>query len=321
MPKISLVNFDFSDNAYEQQRLEEAGIEMLICESPEPEDIIRELQGVDGAITSYGNFTPEVFESLPNLKVVSRTGVGYDQINVDAATKAGCAVCTFPGYGTEVVSDHAITLAMSALRRINELDADLRAGVWDYARTRPLGQAQGRIFGIVGMGDIGKAAARKAAGLGFKVVCWSRSLTPGTTTEEAWSVLELDELMQTADVISLHTALTPETQHLIDERRIALMKEDAILVNTSRGAVVDTIALAKALEAGKLWGAGLDVFEEEPIDASHPIMGAPHTVLSAHAAYYSEESAAELRRRATQAAIDVVLGNKPADCLNPEVLG
>ena len=271
-------------------------------------------------VTSYGNFPPEVFEALPNLQVVSRTGIGYDSINVPAATKNKTAVCVVPGYGTEVVSDHAITLALCVLRRMNETDADMRAGIWDYTRHRPYGQVHGRVFGVVGMGEIGRATARKAAGLGFKVVCYSRSLTPGRRTPEGCDILEYEELLKCADVVSFHTALTPETHHLLNAQRIAMMKDSAVVVNTSRGAVIDTLALAEALQADRLWGAGIDVFEGEPVDPGHPLMRAPHTVLSPHVAYWSEESGIELRTRAMQAAIDVVTGVRPKDCLNPEAL-
>ena len=298
----------------------DAGIEFEVTHGRTAQAVIDGLleTGADAAVMSYAMFPREVFEACSNLKVVSRTGVGYDEIDVEAATEHGVAVCNVPGYGTEVVSDHAITLALSVLRRINELDADMRRGVWDYARTRPLGQCRGRVFGVVGMGEIGRAAAKKAAGMGFEVVCWSRSLKPGRRTPEGYPVLRLEELLQTADVVSLHTALTPETHHLINAERLALMKPDAVLVNTARGAVVDTVALAQALCEDKLWGAGLDVFEQEqPFDFDHPIMKAPHTVLSAHAAYWSEESGRELRERAMQAAIDAVQGRVPVDCLNP----
>ena len=322
MAKIVAVDTDFEDNNLEAAMAQEAGVDFEATRGRTVEAVIRSLQetGAQGAVTSYALFPREVFEACPNLKVVSRTGVGYDEIDVEAATEHGVAVCNVPGYGTEVVSDHAITLVLSVLRRINELDADMRRGVWDYARTRPLGQCRGRTFGVVGMGEIGRATARKAAGLGFDVVCWSRSLKPGRRTPEGYPVLRLEELLQQADVVSLHTALTPETHHLIDAQRLALMKDSAVLVNTARGAVVDTVALAQALCEDKLWGAGLDVFEEEqPFDFSHPIMKAPHAVLSAHAAYWSEESGRELRQRAMQAAIDAVQGRVPVDCLNPEV--
>ncbi len=321
MAKIVVVDSDFESSDFEERLAREAGVDIACFDSRAVEDVIRNAGDADGVITSYGSFPREVFEELPRLRVVSRTGVGYDDIDVEAATEHGVAVCTVPGYGTEVVSDHAVALALCVLRRLNEIDADMRAGVWDYARRRPLGQVHGRVFGVVGMGEIGRATARKAAGLGFRVVCWSRSLPAGRRTPEGYDILELEELLQCADVVSLHTALSPETHHLLDARRLALMKRDAVVVNTARGAVVDTAALARALEAGKLWGAGLDVYEEEPIGPDHPLMRAPHTVLTSHAAYWSEESGIELRTRTMRNAVDVVQGRRPADCLNPQVLG
>ena len=292
MPKIVIVAADFENNDFEVRMAKDAGVDVALFNEREPEAIIRNAADADGVVTSYGKFPPKVFEALPNLRVVSRTGIGYDDIDVPAATKNGTAVCVVPGYGTEVVSDHAITLALCVLRRLNETDADMRAGIWDYTRHRPYGQVFGRVFGVVGMGEIGRATARKAAGLGFRVVCCSRSLIPGRRTPEGYDILEYEELM----------------------------KDSAVVVNTSRGAVIDTLALAEALQADELWGAGIDVFEGEPVDSDHPLMKAPHTVLSPHVAYWSEESGIELRTRAMQAAIDVVTGVRPKDCLNPEAL-
>lgn len=320
MPKIYLVNMDFSEFSIEQEMAARAGIELGYSQERSAASTIANCQDADGIVTSYGVFDRALFEALPGLKVVSRTGVGFDSIDVPAATDNGVAVCTAPGYANEVVSDHAISVALGVLRRTNELDADIRAGIWDFARRRPLGQCYGRTFGIVGMGAIGRACARKAAGLGFRVVCWSRSLVPGRRTPEGYECLEFDELLRQSDVISVHTALTPDTHHLFDVDALAKMKQTAVLVNTARGAVIDTEALADALMRDKLWGAALDVFEEEPVSIDHPIFKAPHTLFSAHAAYWSEESGVELRTRTMQSAIDVVLGRKPADCLNPSVL-
>lgn len=320
MAKIVIVDSDFEDTKFEEEAAAAAGVELAVFQSRDADEIIANAADADGAVTSYGNFPARVFEALAGkLKVVSRTGVGYDSIDVEAATKAGCAVCTAPGYGTEVVSDHAITLALCSLRRINEVDADMRQGVWNYAAHRPFGQVRGRTFGVVGMGEIGRATARKAAGLGFRVVCWNRDFVPGRRTPEGYDILELDELLRTVDVVSFHTALAPETHHLLNAERIAMMKPGAVVVNTSRGPVIDTLALAAALREGRLWGAALDVFESEPVNFEHPIVTAPHTVLTSHCAYWSEESGRELRQRTMQSAIDVVLGRKPADCLNPEV--
>lgn len=320
MPTIALVNMDFASFEIEEQMAKDAGVKLIVSSMRDAASTIANCKKADGIVTSYGEFPREVFEALPQLKVVSRTGVGYDAIDVDAATQHGVAVCTAPGYANEVVSDHAIALAMGVLRRINELDADIRAGVWDYAARRPLGQAHGRVFGVVGMGAIGRATARKAAGLGFEVICSSRSLVAGRRTPEGYDICTFDELLQKADVVSFHCALTPQTRHMLDAAHLAMMKPDAVVVNTSRGAVIDTCALAQALEEGRLWGAGLDVFEEEPVSIEHPIFKAPHTLFSAHAAYWSEESGVELRTRTMQSAIDVVCGRKPADCLNPAAL-
>lgn len=320
MPKIVIVDSDFENSDFEKKMAQDAGVELAVFNGREPADVIRNAKDADGAITSYGRFPREVFEALPNLKVVSRTGVGYDSIDVEAATENGTAVCIVPGYGTEVVSDHAITLALSVLRRVNEVDADMRAGIWDYTRHRPFGQVYGRTFGVVGMGEIGRAVARKASGLGFKVICSSRSLKPGRRTPEGYEICTYEDVLRLSDVVSFHTALTPDTRHLLDADHLALMRPGAVVVNTSRGAVIDTVALAEALEADRLWGAGIDVFEEEPVDPNHPLMRAPHTVLSPHVAYWSEESGIELRTRAMQAALDVVQGRMPIDCLNPQVL-
>ncbi len=319
MPKIVIVEIDFEEQEIEKRMAAEAGIELEIFNSRNADDIIKNAADADGIITSYGEFPRRVFEALPKLKVISRTGVGYDSIDLAAATDHGVAVCTHPGYGTEVVSDHAITLAMDVLRRTNELDADMRRGLWNHHARRPLGQVHGRIFGVVGMGEIGRAVARKANGLGFKVVCSSRSLKPGRRTPEGYDILDVDTLLETADVVSFHCALTPDTHHLLNAERLHRMKKGAIVVNTARGPIIDTVALARALEADELWGAGLDVFEDEPLDHSHPILLAPHTVLTPHAAYWSEESGLELRTRTTQAVIDVLQGRRPADCLNPQV--
>lgn len=323
MALIVMADFDFGDCDFERKMVEAAGIQFKSFDDARnrtPAEIIEHLRGADGAITSYGRFTAEVFQALPQLKVVSKTGTGVDNIDVAAATADGCAVCNVPAYGTEVVSDHAIALALACLRRINEIDADMRAGIWDFHRRRPLGQAHGRTFGVVGYGNIGRAVARKARGLGFDVVVWDHKGTPGRLTPEDFPYVTLEDLLKTADVVSFHTALVPATHHLLNADNLKLMKDDAIVVNTSRGAVIDNDAVAAALCAGKLWGAGIDVFEHEPVSPDAPIMHAPHTVLTSHAAYWSEESAVELRQRCTQNAIDVVLGRAPENCVNPEAL-
>lgn len=322
MPKIVVSDTDFGFDRFKKM-VEAAGIEFAgydTIEDRRPEKLIEHLKDADGAITSYGDYTAEVFAALPNLKVVSKTGTGVDNIDVDAATKNGTMVCNVVGYGTEVVSDHAIALTLCVLRRICEMSSDMSAGVWDFQRRRPLGQVKGRTFGIVGYGNIGRETAIKANGLGFDVVVWDRKGAPGQETPEGFRYLSYEDLLAQSDVVSFHVALAPDTHHMLNAERIATMKRDAIVINVSRGAVVDTDALAEALEAGKLWGAGIDVFEEEPLPLDAPIRKAPNAVLTPHAAYWSEESGIDLSTRCAQNAIDVVLGKKPENCVNAQAL-
>lgn len=319
MAKIVVSDSDFPVSDIEQEMIEGAGLEFARFQNKDADAIVRNCGDAAGIITAYGQFTAAVFAGLPNLQVVSRTGVGVDTVDVPAATEAGVAVCNVPGYATEVVSDHAIAMTLAILRRLPELNANVHAGKWDYEDCRPMGQVFGRTFGVVGMGDIGRAVARKAHGLGFEVICWSHSLVPGRRMPEGYEVVTYDELLKRSDVVSFHTALVPATHHLLNADNIGLLKPGCIVVNTSRGAVVDTAAVAAALKAGKLWGAGIDVFEEEPIAADDPLLSAPRALLTPHAAYWSEESGVELRRRTTQNAIDVVLGREPHDCLNKQV--
>ena len=320
--RLVMTDNDYADSLLEERLAAEAGVEFACFGSREGGDIVANAEGADGLITSYGDYNAKTIAALPDsVRVISRSGTGYDNVDVEAATARGIAVCNVTGYGTEVVSDHAVALAMDCLRQVTATDRALRAGTWSYQQARPLGQCAGRTFGVIGMGAIGRAVARKAAGLGFDVVCWSRSLSPGTATPEGARALTLDELLSCSDVVSVHCALAPETHHLIDEKRLALMKPGAVLVNTSRGAVVDTVALAAALEQGRLWGAGIDVYEEEPVPADHPLFSAPRCVLTPHTAYWSAESGIELRRRAFGNALSVVLGEPCPHVLNPEALG
>lgn len=323
MGKIVMTDSDLGPSEAERALVEAAGLSFAAFQTPgdaDPSELIEHLEDADGAITSYGRYAEEVIEALPRLKVISKTGTGVDNIDVDAATRCGVAVCNVVGYGTEVVSDHAIALALACLRRICEMDADMRAGIWDHHRRRPLGQVSGRTFGIIGMGHIGRAVAKKARGLGFDVIAWDRKQIPGVVDADGVAFHALEDVFARADILSFHTALTPETRHLLNSGNIHLLKEGAIVVNTSRGSVIDLDAVAASLIEGRLWGAGIDVFPAEPLPADALIRKAPHTVLTPHAAYWSEESARELKERCTRNAIDVVSGRMPADCVNPEAL-
>lgn len=317
---IVITDCDHESVDIERAGIEAAGGRLTLCQDATPEGIIKNAIDAQGLIVQYGQISAEVLAALPELRVVSRYGVGVDTVDVEAATRHGVAVCNVPDYGTEAVSDHAITLALSVLRDVTGLDRRLRQGQPSLAPAQPIFQLRGRRFGVIGAGAIGMATARKAAGLGFEVVLTDPRLTPGETTSEGWAVVSFEALLASAQVVSLHLPLIEQTHHLIDAAALAAMREDAILVNTARGGVVDTDALVEALEAGRIFGAGLDVLEEEPLAAGHPLTRFERVILTPHAGFYTEESYAELKARTAQNAVDVIAGRRPRNILNPEVL-
>ena len=259
---------------------------------------------------------------MPRLRAVGRYGVGVDTVNVDAATKRGIAVCNVPDYGTEDVSDHAIALAMAAVRGITQLDRQIRAGGYDYSAARPLNRTRNLVFGVLGLGRIGSATARKAAGIGFEVIGYDPLRWAGAGETEGYGlrVVSCEELLRKADVISIHVPLQEETRHLINAETIGRMKPGSIIINTARGGVVNTAALCDALSSGHLGGAGLDVFEEEPLPGDSPLRDHSRVVLTPHVSWYSEQSFGELKSRTIENVVNVLQGRRPRDILNPEVL-
>jgi glyoxylate reductase len=268
-----------------------AGVDAIVC-------VITDV--VDGAVLRAG---------APRLRVVANVGVGYDNVDVSTATDLGIAVCNTPGVLDETTADLAFFLVLAASRRTSDAEAVLRAGRWTGFHTGEfLGvDVYGRTLGLVGFGRIGRAVARRASGFGMEVLHHTRR----DTGVAGW-VAELDELLSRADAVSLHVPLTDETRGLIDARRLAVMRSDAVLVNTSRGPVVDEEALADALEAATIFGAGLDVYEHEP--SVHPrLLAAPHAVLLPHIGSASEATRRRMAQLACTGAVGVLAGVRPSN--------
>ena len=249
----------------------------------------------------------------PRLKVVANVAVGYDNVDVRAATAAGVAVCNTPGVLDETTADLAFLLILSASRLAATAEADLRGGRWHgWGINQYLGRdVHGATLGLVGYGRIGKAVARRAAGFGMQVLHNTRT----DTGAPGW-VGDLDRLLAESDVVSLHVSLGPETRHLIDARRLALMKPSAVLVNTARGPVVDEEALAAALEDGRIFAAGIDVFEREPEVHPH-LLAAPRTVLLPHIGSASQATRTRMAQMACDGAVAVLAGERPPNLVTP----
>jgi D-3-phosphoglycerate dehydrogenase len=228
-------------------------------------------------IRASSRFTERVFAACPRLRLVSVWGTGTDHVDLAAAARRGVAVTNTPGVAAVSVAEHALALLLAVARRIPQVDAATRCGEWPRGQSIELG---GKTCGVIGMGAIGQQFARLAAGIGMRVIAWTRRSKPG----------ELEELLHTADVVSIHLRLSPATEGFIGPRQFALMKSSAILVNTARGAIVDEAALIDALASGRIAGAGLDVFAAEPLPPGHPLTTLPNVAITPHCAGITHEA-------------------------------
>ena len=242
-------------------------------------DRIREADTVIN-IRSSVQFPREVLEACPNLKLLSVWGTGVDHVDLEAAGELGITVSNTPGYGAPYVSEHALTLALAVSRQVVLNDRRIRAGGWTAGF---IDELYGKTLGVVGAGAIGRRMIQLGQGIGMNVVAWTFNPTPERAAEYGVEFLELEELLRRSDVVSLHVALTPESEGLIGREQLALLKPTAILVNAARGAVIDEAALVEVLTDGKIAGAGLDVFETEPLPPGHPLTKLDNVVLSPHA--------------------------------------
>jgi glyoxylate reductase len=289
---------------------------------PKPEgsmttgEIVQAAGDVDAIICQLTDrIGEEVILGAPLARVVATVSVGYDNIDVAAATRAGVVVCNTPGVLAETTADLAFALILAASRVLSDSERDLRRGGWKkWELDGYLGRdVYGATLGLVGFGRIGHAVERRAEGFSMRVI--HTDLAP---TGLPGYVEELDDLLAEADVVSVHVPLTPETRHLIDARRLALMKPTAVLVNTARGPVVDEEALAAALESGSLFAAGIDVYEQEP--NVHPrLLAAPRAVLLPHIGSASSATRLAMANLATSAVAEVLAGGRPPNTVNPEV--
>lgn len=290
---------------------------------PSPEDLDALLEGAQGALTLLTDaIDDDVLDRHPELRVVSNFAVGYDNIDVDAATRRGVAVCNTPGVLTETTAEMAFTLLMTTARRIVEGVEYVRDGKWQtWGPKLLLGQdVYGATLGIVGLGRIGTEMARMARGFNMRILATNRSHDQALADELGATYVELDELLRESDVVSLHVALTPETTQMIGSRELGMMKPTAILINAARGPVVDTDALVAALSNGTIFAAGLDVTDPEPLPADHPLVSMPNCVVVPHIASATVSSRDNMATLAARNLLAVLKGDEPPHIVNPDVL-
>jgi D-3-phosphoglycerate dehydrogenase len=284
------------------------------------DEIIAQARDADAIITSPSPITRSVMSALEGLKVAIRTGVGYDVIDVAAATELGVIVVNVPDIWVREVANHALALLLAWNRKVITLDRQVHAGVWSAGIPGPFtGSLHGETVGIVGLGNIGSAFARRVAALETKVIACDPYVDEARFKALGVERVTLEAVAERADYVSVHTLLNAETRHLIGEAFFRRTKPTAVLINTSRGPVVDEQALYRALVDRRLAGAALDVWEKEPVAADSPLLRLDTVIATPHAAYFSTAAVAQVPRRCGEEAARVLNGQRPLNVVNPEV--
>jgi len=316
--RVLLTDYAWPDLEIERAILAEYDAELLVAPTSDSATLVRLAADADAIMTNWADVPAAVIDAAPNCRIISRLGIGLDNIDVGRATERGIPVTNVPDYCLTEVAEHTLALLLALARKLPTFDANARRGRYDLAAGLPLRRIEGQTLGIIGLGRIGCRVAEKALALGLRVIATSRSRReplPGV----AWATL--DELLATSDFVSLHVPLTEATRPLIGAAELARLKPTTFLINTARGGLLDHAALAAALAANRLAGAALDVQDREPPDLAQPPYNDPRVLVTPHAAFYSEESVAELRRRAAQQVGVRLAGGRPESVVNPVVLG
>lgn len=279
-------------------------------------ELIPLVADVDGWIAGLDRIDAEVIDAAPRLKVIARYGVGVDRVDVAAATRRGVIVTNTPGANAAAVAEHAVALMLALCRNLCSSDRAVRNGEWP--RFDGVG-LRGKTVGLLGFGAVGREAARRLQAFGCRVLAHDPFLSEDALRAQGVEPAELGELTAVADIVSLHAAYTPGTPALVDEAFLSALKPGAFLVNTARGELVDEGALQRALAGGRLRGAGLDCFRDEPPPADHPLLKLPQVVVTPHAAAHTDEAAAAMGRMALAACLQVLAGGRAEHTVNPEV--
>lgn len=309
-PKIIICDCDHADVNPEHKVFTQAGVEYKRLHCKSQEDVIEQCQGAVVILNQYVRIDENIFKNIPSLKLVVRYGVGVDNVNLEHATKYGVQVTNVPDYGMHEVADQALALMMALVRNIHYLDKRVHEGVWDYREVIPIRRLSECTVGVVGLGRIGTAFANRAASLGAKIIGYDKAFGkperkfPGFVEQKN----SLEEMLEQADIVSLHCDLNELSQRMMSNERFAKMREGSYLINTARGGLVDEEALVNALKSGKLKGAGLDVTFKEPIPKDSPLLTLNNVVITPHSGWYSVEAAIELKRKCAEDAVNFISG-------------
>lgn len=317
--KVVVTDYEYPDLDQERKVFDAIGVEFVAGQCKDEDAVIALARDADALLNQYAKLTPKVIEALENCKIIIRYGIGVDNINVPAATKAGIMVCNVPTYGIHEVSDHVVGLFFSSIRKIPAMSETVKKGRWDCNLGRPIYRIHGKTLGLAGFGNIARMVAQKLAPWNLKVLGYDPFISESVFKSHGVEKTSFEQLLKESDFVSAHVPHTAETFHMFSYERFKQMKRGAIFINTARGPLVDEDGLYRALQEGWLAGAALDVMEKEPPDPDHPLLSLPNVIITPHMAWYSEESAVDLQRMAAEEVARVLRGEEPLWCLNREV--
>lgn len=311
-----ITDYEYPSIETERNIITGAGFELADYQAAGEDELIAATRDADAVIVQYAAITRAVIEKMTRCKMIIKYGVGYNNIDVEAAAEHGIYVCNVPDSAIDEVSNHAVAMILALSRKLTEADRALKRGEWGNKPFAPLYRLAGKTVGIVGIGALGGQVARKLAGFDVTLVAFDPAVAQAAVPGVQVEMVSLDDLCRRSDYVTLHCPLNKHTEGMFDRGRFAMMKKGACLVNTARGAVVRETDLIGALESGHLAGAGLDVFEREPLDSSSRLLSLPNVIATGHVAWYSEDSIAVLQRKAAEEVVNVLRGNKPFNPCN-----
>lgn len=305
-PRFVITDYGFPDISTEREIIGNAGGDLSAFQCKTELDVIRAAKDADVLLVQWAPITRAVIQELSRSKVIVRYGIGIDNVDLEAARSRGIVVCNVPDYCVDEVADHTFALALALTRQLPAIDRQIRQNVWQTVPPNKMFASQQMVFVTLGYGRIARAVLERARACKFHLATCDPYLTADVELPSDIQLLTLDEALATADVLSLHAPLTDTTRHMMDARAFAKMKSTSLLINTARGGLIDSVALAEALDSGHLAGAGLDVFEPEPLDEHHPLRHCTNALLTSHVAWYSELSGSKLQRLAAEEAVRVL---------------
>lgn len=318
--KVLVTDYEYDTLEPEKRVMDKIGAKLLTSQCQTEEEVIEKApKNVDGLISQYAPIGEKVFRNLQSLEVVARYGIGVDTINLEAASNHDVCVVNVAQYCQDEVADHVLALLLALGRKIVLLDRNIKNGNWDLEVAKPIKRIEDGLLGLIGFGSIAQNLSQKASAFGLEVLVYDPYVEGSIVEENNAKHADLDKLLHVSDYISMHTPLNKETRYMIGKSELEKMKKSAILINTSRGEVVDEKALVRALRGRDIAAAGLDVTEKEPIGAENPLLELDNVVITPHVAWYSEESKLELKTKAAQGIADVLKGEKPTYLVNEDV--